>query len=88
MLIEILGAGCPKCFELERRAKVALQEAGLEGDSEVVHLYDVVTIARRGVVLTPALLVDGVVKIKGRVPSVEEIREVLRASVAPPAGGV
>ena len=71
MLIEILGSGCPKCFETERRARQAAKLAGLE--AEVTHVRDARTMAERGVMLTPAVAVDGTVKLSGRVPTVPEL---------------
>jgi small redox-active disulfide protein 2 len=76
MKIEILGSGCPKCFETERRVQKVVQELGLQ--AEVVHVYDMMEIARRRVVLTPAVAIDGEVKISGHVPTVEEIKQLLR----------
>ena len=71
MKIEILGSGCAKCKEVERHVGEALARTGFHAD--VVHLYDIKEISRRGVFFTPALAIDGQVKISGRVPSVEEI---------------
>jgi len=71
MVIEILGSGCPKCFELERRARQAVKLAGVE--AEVGHVTDVRAIAERGVVATPALAIDRQVKVSGSVPSVAEL---------------
>ncbi len=75
MKIEILGSGCPRCFETERRVQKAVQELGLQ--AEVAHVYDAMEIARRQVMFTPAVAVDGVVKLSGHVPSVEEIKPLL-----------
>lgn len=78
MLIEILGSGCPKCFETERRARQAVKLAGVS--AEVVHVTDPRTIAERGVMRTPAVAVDGTVRLSGGVPAVED----LVALLAPP----
>jgi small redox-active disulfide protein 2 len=75
MKIEILGSGCPKCFETERRVQKVVQELGLQ--AEVVHVYDLMEIARRRVVLTPAVAIDGEVKISGHVPTEDELRAIL-----------
>ena len=80
MLIEILGSGCPKCFETERRARDAVKLAGL--DAQVTHVRDARTMAERGVMLTPAVAVDGAVKLSGRVPSVPELVTLLINCVA------
>jgi small redox-active disulfide protein 2 len=76
MKIEILGSGCPKCFETERRVQKVVQELGLQ--AEVVHVYDLMEIARRRVVLTPAVAIDGEVKISGHVPTEDELRAILK----------
>ena len=71
--IEILGMGWPKCNQLAERAKEAVKELGIE--AEVVKVRDIKTISNYGVLITPALVVDGVVKVAGKVPKVEEIKE-------------
>lgn len=75
MKIEVLGSGCPKCHETERRVQAALAQSGKS--AEVEHIYDMKAIARRGVVFTPAVAIDGQVKIAGKVPSVEDIVKLL-----------
>ena len=77
MRIEILGAGCPKCRTTEEVVRKALQELNLS--VEVEHVYDVREIARRGVVLTPAVAIDGRVVLSGHVPTVEEVKRLLSA---------
>lgn len=76
MKIEILGTGCPKCEKTLANAKKAVEELGL--DAEVVKVYKLEEITARGVVMTPALAVDGEVKVSGKVPSVEEIKRMLQ----------
>jgi len=71
MLIEILGSGCPRCFETERRARQALRQAGLE--AEVTHIKDVRALAQRGVLATPAVAIDGKVALTGVVPSIADL---------------
>lgn len=71
--IEILGMGWPKCNQLAERAKDAVKELGIE--AEVIKVQDIKTITNYGVLITPALVVDGVVKVAGKVPKVEEIKE-------------
>jgi small redox-active disulfide protein 2 len=75
MKIEILGSGCAKCKEVEKHVGEALARTGLHAD--VVHEYDIKEFSRRGVFFTPALAIDGQVKISGRVPSVDEIAKLL-----------
>jgi len=75
MLIQILGMGCAKCQKLEERTRQAAQELKL--DYQVEKVRDLQRITDFGVMVTPALVVDGVVKVAGRVPMVEEIKKLL-----------
>lgn len=75
MKIEILGSGCANCKETERRVQQALTQTGKT--AEVVHQYDINEIVKRGVMFTPAVAIDGVVKISGKVPSIEELAKLL-----------
>lgn len=77
MKIEVCGAGCHKCAELEKRAKEAVALTGI--DATVDHVYDMGKIIERGIFMTPALVVDGKTLAGGRIPSVEEIVALLRA---------
>jgi len=71
--IEILGMGWPKCNKLAERAKDAVKELGI--DAEVIKVQDIKTITNYGVLVTPAFVVDGVVKVAGKVPKLEQIKE-------------
>jgi len=71
MKIEILGTGCAKCATLETVAKEALAKVG--GFHEVVKVDDVMKIMEYGVMSTPALVIDGVVKSTGKVLSVDDV---------------
>ena len=73
--IQILGTGCPKCKKLAENARQALQ--GLEGEFEIVKVTDINEIMKFGVMMTPALAIDGQVKISGKVPSPDEIKKML-----------
>ena len=73
--IQILGTGCPKCEKLAEAAKKAADDLRLEYEMEKVK--DITEIMKFGVMMTPALAVNGEVKFMGKVPSVEEIKEVL-----------
>ncbi len=75
MKIEILGTGCPKCHKTKENVEAALSELGRE--AEVVEVKDLKAIADYGVMLTPAVVVDGDVKIVGKVPSIAEIKALL-----------
>jgi small redox-active disulfide protein 2 len=76
MKIEVLGSGCLKCAELEKRAKEAVSAAGV--DATVEHVYDMNKIIERGVFMTPALVINGKTVASGKIPSVEEIVNSLR----------
>ena len=75
MKIQILGTGCMKCEKLEANAKEAIKEKGAA--YEVEKISDIKKIMDFGVMLTPALAIDGQVKIAGKVLSVEEIKKLL-----------
>ena len=76
MLIQILGMGCAKCSKLEALARQAVGEMGIEAEVEKVKELD--KIMAFGVMVTPALVVDGKVKVAGRVPDVETIKGYLK----------
>jgi small redox-active disulfide protein 2 len=75
MLIQILGTGCPKCKKLAETAETAAKALGKDYLLEkVTKIEDIMSY---GVMMTPALVVDGQVKVAGKVPSVEEIKTML-----------
>jgi small redox-active disulfide protein 2 len=76
MEIKVLGPGCPKCQTLEKNVKAAVAELGLSVD--VAHVTDINKIMEYGVFMTPGLVVDGVVKVVGKVATKEEIKRLLR----------
>lgn len=76
MKIEILGMGCQKCKALDNAAKQAAKELGI--DAVFAKVEDIKEIMKYGVMTTPALVVDGVVKVSGKVPNIEEIKELLQ----------
>lgn len=75
MQIQILGSGCPKCDELEGNARKAAVELNLNASIEKV--TDTETIMEMGIMITPALAVDGQVKASGKVLSTEQIKGIL-----------
>ena len=75
MKVQILGTGCPKCKKLTENAQAAIQEMGL--DCDVEKITDVNEIMKFGVMMTPALAVDGQVKSVGKVASPDEIKKML-----------
>ncbi|KOA19791.1 hypothetical protein CLHOM_18800 [Clostridium homopropionicum DSM 5847] len=76
MIVKVLGTGCKNCKNLEANAKEAIEELGL--DATVEKVEDMKGIMSYGVMRTPALVVDEKVKVMGRVPKVEEIKEILK----------
>ena len=76
MEIKVLGTGCPKCKSLEKSVYNALAELNIAADVNKVE--DIVEIMNYGVMSTPALVIDGKVVVKGRVPSVEEIKSLIK----------
>ncbi|MCG3147810.1 MAG: hypothetical protein PCFJNLEI_01251 [Verrucomicrobiae bacterium] len=75
MKIQILGTGCAKCQKLTENTEAAAKELGLQYELEKVK--EIAQIMAFGVMMTPALVVDGQVKVSGKVPSVEEIKRLL-----------
>ncbi len=75
MRIQILGTGCPKCKTLMANAEAAVKAAGVEATVEKVD--QIADIMKMGVMITPALAVDGVVKSVGKVLSADDIRKYL-----------
>lgn len=76
--IEVLGTGCAKCKRLEKNTREAVAELGIA--VEVVKVEDLQEITDRGLMMTPALYVDGEAKSIGRIPSVEEIKSMLKGA--------
>lgn len=76
MIIKILGSGCTNCTKLEENARIAASELGL--DAKIEKVKDMKEILSFGVMRTPALVVDGKVRLMGRVASVDEIKNLLK----------
>lgn len=76
MRIQILGPGCPKCKQLAANAEQAADQLGIE--YELVKVTNINEIMRFGVMMTPALAVDGEVKVVGEVPPVDGIKMMLQ----------
>jgi small redox-active disulfide protein 2 len=72
MNIKVLGPGCKKCHETEKLVREVVAEVG--SDAVVEYVTDLAEIAGQGVFSTPAVVIDGKVKVSGKVPSREEIR--------------
>jgi small redox-active disulfide protein 2 len=73
--LQIFGTGCAKCQKLTENTEAAAKELGLQYELEKVK--DIAQIMAAGVMMTPALAVDGKVKVAGKVPSVEELKRLL-----------
>lgn len=73
--LQVLGPGCPKCQLLAKTAEMAAQALKIDYEIEKVSAID--KILEFGVMTTPALVVDGEVKVVGKVPSVEEVKRML-----------
>lgn len=71
----ILGPGCAKCTKLYEMTKEAVESLGIK--HELVKVNDIQEIMKFGVMMTPALVVDGKVKVVGKVPSLDEIKDIV-----------
>jgi small redox-active disulfide protein 2 len=72
MRIEVLGSGCAKCRKTEEMISETIKRLGIE--AEVVHVADIGEIVERGIMMTPAVVIDGNTMIEGKVPSEAQIR--------------
>ncbi|MGB9635784.1 MAG: thioredoxin family protein [Thermoplasmata archaeon] len=79
MRIEVLGTGCVKCKRIAENVKKAIAEMKI--NAEVVEVKDIAKIMEYGVMMTPALVIDGNVVSEGRVLSPEEIKELLGGKI-------
>lgn len=77
MKVEVFGTGCAKCHQLEKHVEEALKETGVA--AEVVKVDDIAAIMSRGIIVTPALAIDGEIRVSGRVASVKELKGLLTA---------
>ena len=73
--VQVLGTGCPKCKKLFEATQQAVKEAAI--DAEVTKVEDINEILKFNVMMMPALAVDGVVKVTGRIPKLEEIKKII-----------
>jgi len=76
MEIKILGTGCPKCKTLEKIAHDVVEQENIQ--ATITKVEDIMAIMSYGVMSTPALVVNEKVEIKGRVPSYDEVKQVLK----------
>ena len=73
--IQVLGVGCPTCEKLKKNTEMAVAELGI--DATVEAISDIGKIVSLDVLMTPALVIDGVVKVVGKVPTVDDIKRLL-----------
>jgi small redox-active disulfide protein 2 len=74
--IQILGTGCPKCKKLFEATQQAVKELNIE--AEITKVDDINEILKFNIMMTPALAIDGEVKIVGRIPKPDEIKKLLQ----------
>ena len=75
MIIEVLGTGCAKCKALEKATREVVAQNNI--DATITKVEDIVEIMKFNIMTTPALVVDGKVVVKGRVPSNDELKQIL-----------
>lgn len=76
MRIEVLGPGCPKCMSTEQNVRKALSELNMQ--AEVLKVTDIDVIIEKGVMWTPALVIDGKLALQGKIPTVEQIKQLVK----------
>jgi len=76
MKIEIYGSGCTKCKKTEEIVRQAVKELNIK--AEISKIEDLQKIIDKGIMMTPAVAIDGVVKILGRVPSIQDVEKILQ----------
>lgn len=78
MEIKVLGPGCANCHKMEEMAKAAVKELGI--DATVVKITDMVEIAKQGILSTPGLIVNGILKHSGKpLPSLDKVKELIKS---------
>lgn len=75
MKIEVVGPGCARCIAVEKNLQEAVKQLGFQ--AEIIKITDVAVFAKKGVMFTPGVIVDGQVKFSGKIPSVAELKEIL-----------
>ncbi len=76
MKIEVLGPGCPKCHNTEENVKKALSE--LNKQAEVIKVTDINVMIDKGIMQTPALIINGNIVMQGKIPTVEQIKQFIQ----------
>lgn len=75
MNIQVLGTGCPKCKTLEKAVRDIVAQNNI--DATISKVEDIMEIMKFNIMTTPALVIDGQVVVKGRVPSLDELKQIL-----------
>jgi len=75
MKIEVVGPGCGRCITTEKNVREALKQLGIS--AEVAKVTNVAEFAKKGVMFTPGVIIDGQVKFSGKIPTVDEIKGIL-----------
>lgn len=75
MKIQVAGPGCPRCQATEKNVFEACAQLNLAAD--ISHVFDMKEIAKLGVIMTPAVIVDGKIIVSGKLPSVDELKKLL-----------
>ncbi len=75
MNIQVLGTGCPKCKTLEKAVRDIVSQNNI--DATITKVDDIMEIMKFNIMTTPALVIDGKVVVKGRVPSLDELKQIL-----------
>ncbi|MEW6675212.1 MAG: thioredoxin family protein [Nitrospirota bacterium] len=75
MKIQVAGRGCPRCQATEKNVFEACVQLNLAAD--ISHVYDIKEITKLGVIMTPAVIVDGKIVVSGKLPTVEELKKLL-----------
>ncbi|MCX5828144.1 MAG: thioredoxin family protein [Deltaproteobacteria bacterium] len=79
MKIVVAGPGCGRCHATEKNVKDACKELGIEAD--ISHEFDVKRFRDLGVRVTPAVIIDGVIMVSGKIPSVDELKKIISGEV-------
>ena len=77
MKIVVAGPGCGRCHATEKNVNDACNELGI--DADISHIFDVKRFMDLGVRVTPAVIIDGVIMVSGRIPSVDELKKIISA---------
>lgn len=74
--IKVLGPGCPKCKTTFANVETAVKQLGI--DAEIIKIEDIEKMMKYNILTTPVLMIDDVIKVKGRIAQIEEIKEFLK----------